>query len=469
MPSKNTEQSIEETLEEFQDFAQKLAEAPAVQGFIIGFSTETTIKGISTEKYVVVTDGGGVTHCGQTIKKLKLGARVAVVQGAVVATLKGNGLVTVAARVIKVLSKTERLVELDSVTKIVYDFDLDTEVGDQVLVASGTIITDIMSKGTTVAEEDFVPVEWESIGGLDDVKEQFLEFIVGQTEHAHLYTEYGYKVPKGILLEGPPGCGKTMIGKAAATEVAKLSGGNGKFIYVKGPEILNKYVGESERNIRNLFSDAREHHVKTGVQAIIFIDEAESVLGRRGANHTSGMDQTIVPTFLTEMDGLQASSAVVILATNMPHHLDPAVVRDGRIDRKITVGRPDESTFEKIIDINLAGTKSNTCGKKVARHLYDENRRVLEVLLDDGQTTYVTARDVLSGASAANIVEIAKTTALKRDIKAGAKKPSGVGDEDLMRAADRVLSEMKITSHQTEAERAAAAMGCSMVEYRAVA
>src|SRR5208283_4208865 len=165
--------------------------------------------------------------------------------------------------------------------------------------------------------------------------------------HKDIFAHYNKKPPKGLLLYGPPGCGKTLVGKATTNSLANIFGAkaiSSGFIYVKGPEILNMYVGESGRRIREIFQRGRKHFDKYKFPAVIFIDEAEAVLSERGTSRSSDVDKTIVPMFLSEMDGLDENHAIVMLATNRPKMLDPAVVREGRVDRHIKVSRPTVET-----------------------------------------------------------------------------------------------------------------------------
>src|SRR5204863_1375793 len=177
--------------------------------------------------------------------------------------------------------------------------------------------------------------------------------------HRDLFKRFDHHVPKGFLLYGPPGCGKTMLGKATAYNLRQqLKEQTGVdhpefFLHVKGPEILNMWVGESERQVRDLFAQCREGAID-GALAFLFIDEAESILGTRRAGRYHSILSTLVPMFCTEMDGLEPlQNVVVILASNRADLIDPAILRPGRIDRKIKVIRPDQAAAQAIYEIYL--------------------------------------------------------------------------------------------------------------------
>lgn len=271
-----------------------------------------------------------------------------------------------------------------------------------------------------------------------------IEAIEMPHNNKELFKYYNKKQIKGILLSGPPGCGKTMLGKAAANSLSDTYGKDNArtgFLYVKGPEILNQYVGNTEQTIRDMFYDAKRHKEENGYPAIIFLDEADAILATRGSRNV-GIGNTIVPQFLTEMDGLEESSAIVIIATNRPDVLDPAIVRDGRIDRKVTVTRPDVKNAAVILGMNLKRVpihkdyEVDTLAEDMAALFYSDDRFISNDKL---------LRDVVNGAMLANCVDIAVSSAIRRDMKS--KKKTGIVPEDLIAAIERIQMQSHDVKH----------------------
>jgi len=258
-------------------------------------------------------------------------------------------------------------------------------------------------------------------------------------------------VANGILVRN---CGKTMLGKATATSLAKIHGeqATGGFIYVKGPEILNRFVGNSEEAIRSMFERSREHKRQTGSPAVIFVDEAESILCKRGNDITTHIERTIVPMFLAEMDGLEDSGAVVLLATNRPDILDPAVVRDGRIDRKIKVTRPTRESAADIFRLCWRGKPTATSVDTLVRvgveELFSAKRTLYTVERKGRHYTNFTLGDVVNGAMVAGVVDRATSLALRRDI--ADKTAKGVGRADVVQAVDNTFHQSRDLGYQEE-------------------
>ncbi len=305
--------------------------------------------------------------------------------------------------------------------------------------------------------EQVPELPWEKVGGQDEARQAVRDAVELPLLHADLFKAYNHTSPKGILLYGPPGCGKTLLGKATAynltRQLREKTGSDHReyFMHVKGPEILNMWVGESERQVRELFARAREK-AKEGFLPFIFIDECESILGTRRAGRTSGILNTLVPMFCAEMDGIESlQQMVIILASNRADMIDPAILRPGRIDRKIKVSRPDRKGSEAIyriyINPNLPlepallaehGDDRQAAIDAIIAKVIDaqfstrEDNRFLEVTLRSGRREYLHRGDLVSGAIIAGIVERAKETAIKRAISS--PEPTGLNVKDFVDA-----------------------------------
>ena len=297
------------------------------------------------------------------------------------------------------------------------------------------------------------PLPWNRIGGQQEAVQAIRDSIELPYLHAHLFKRFNHPVPKGFLLYGPPGCGKTLLGKATAHNLRlQIKDQTGEdhpefFLSVKGPEILNMWLGESERQVRDLFQQCREK-ASEGHLAFLFIDEAESILGTRQAVRIgNSILSTLVPMFCTEMDGLEAlNNVVVIIASNRADLIDPAILRPGRIDRKIRVRRPDKEASREIYkiylteELPLAEKRDDMVDYIVEQHYaHADANRFLDVAYRSGRHDYLYRGDLASGAIIAAIVERAKEYAIKRSIQLIEESP--LSRQDLLDALSKEYRE----------------------------
>ena len=331
--------------------------------------------------------------------------------------------------------------------------------GDTVLMESRTGLLIEKLERPEVEElvlEEVPDVTYADVGGLDDQIEAITDAVELPYLYLELYTEHKLPAPKGILLYGPPGCGKTLIAKAVANSLAKkvaeVTGNTNTrsyFLNIKGPELLNKYVGETERQIRLVFQRAREKS-EEGVPVIVFFDEMDSLFRTRGTGISSDMESTIVPQLLAEIDGVETLKDVIVIgASNREDLIDPAILRPGRLDVKIRIERPNETAAAQIFgryltpDLPLDEGEVRTLGggdpakatqamiESTVAEMYrdDEENRFLEVTYQNGDKEVLYYRDFSSGAMIENIVRRAKKLAIKRAI---AGQGRGIRTQDLL-------------------------------------
>src|SRR5215468_1770112 len=320
-------------------------------------------------------------------------------------------------------------------------------VGDHLLYdpRSGCVIEKLpKSEAEELVLEEVPDVDYAQIGGLQRELEQVRDAVELPFLHPALFTEFKLSAPKGVLLYGPPGCGKTLIAKAVANSIAKKLGHlTGKeirsyFLHVKGPELLNKYVGESERQVREVFKKAKER-AADGNPVIVFFDEMDALFRTRGTGISSDVESTIVPQFLSEIDGVESLRNVIVIgASNRQDLIDPAVLRAGRLDVKVRVGRPDavaaKDIFSKYLSPELpfaedALRKYGPDAANVVKGIVEETvssmyaeteeNKFLEVTYAKGEREIFYFKDFSSGAMLRNIVDRAKKKAVKRAITSG--------------------------------------------------
>jgi proteasome-associated ATPase len=339
------------------------------------------------------------------------------------------------------------------------------KTGDAVLFDTRTQYAfEKMPKSTVeeVALEEIPDVTYEHIGGLDEQVEILRDAIELPYLHPEVFAEHKLMPPKGILLYGPPGCGKTLIAKAVANSLAKsIEKRTGRetaayFLNVKGPELLNKYVGETEHKIREVFKRAREK-AREDVPVVIFFDEMDSLFRMRGSGISSDMEATVVAQFLSEIDGVESLKNVIVIgASNRQDLIDPAVLRPGRLDLKVKVNRPDREAAQDIFtkyltpDLPFHQDVETRWGSDTAKIVHgliaetiegmystsDENK-FLEVTYAKGEREIFYFKDFASGAMIENIVARAKKKAVKRLIDHGER---GIKAEDVY---DAVREEFK--------------------------
>ena len=331
-------------------------------------------------------------------------------------------------------------------------------VGDNLLLdaRSGYLLEKLpKSEMEELVLEEVPDVGYENIGGLEDQIETIKDAVELPFLHPDLFAQHRLLPPKGILLYGPPGCGKTLIAKAVANSIAKkLAHMTGKevrsfFLHVKGPELLNKYVGESERQIREVFQKAKEK-AQEGMPVIVFFDEMDALFRTRGTGISSDIESTIVPQFLSEIDGVERLRNVIVIgASNRQDLIDPAILRPGRLDVKIRIDRPDQRAAKAIFSKYLlpdlpydadelakdgghSAAMLERLTEQAVEQMYSqsEENKFMEVTYANGEKEMLYFKDFVSGALIEGVVARAKKYAIKRTISTGQR---GIRGEDLLR------------------------------------
>ncbi|MGY1826018.1 MULTISPECIES: proteasome ATPase [unclassified Blastococcus] len=328
--------------------------------------------------------------------------------------------------------------------------DQPLRVGDSLLLESrsGYVYERIpKSEVEELVLEEVPDIDYADIGGLSRQIEQIRDAVELPFLHADLFREFQLRPPKGILLYGPPGCGKTLIAKAVANSLAKkvaavkgegVNQAKSYFLNIKGPELLNKYVGETERHIRLVFQRAREK-ASEGTPVIVFFDEMDSIFRTRGSGVSSDVESTIVPQLLSEIDGVEGLENVIVIgASNREDMIDPAILRPGRLDVKIKIERPDAEAARDIFSKYLVpelplhaddlaehgGNRESTIAGMIQRtvermYTESEENRFLEVTYANGDKEVLYFKDFNSGAMLQNIVDRAKKMAIKERLETG--------------------------------------------------
>jgi proteasome-associated ATPase len=452
----------------------KLTQPPSAYGTFLGYNDDGTVDVFSGGRKMRValhpelaaesgTAGGGLDRGQEVVLNESLNvvlARHAELSGEVVTlkdTLQGGSRALIVGR-----ADEERVVELaESLVGV------KLRAGDSLLMDSRTGLLLEKLPRPEVEElvlEEVPDISYADVGGLDSQIEAITDAVELPFLYRELFTEHKLPAPKGILLYGPPGCGKTLIAKAVANSLAKkvaqVSGDHearSYFLNIKGPELLNKYVGETERQIRLVFQRAREKS-EEGVPVIVFFDEMDSLFRTRGTGISSDMESTIVPQLLAEIDGVETLKNVIVIgASNREDLIDPAILRPGRLDVKIKIERPDADSAAQIFgryltsDLPLEAAEVSALGggdrektvrvmiERTVAEMYrdDEDNQFLEVTYQNGDKEIMYYKDFSSGAMIENIVRRAKKLAIKRTI---AEAGHGIRTQDLI---DSIKQEYK--------------------------
>jgi proteasome-associated ATPase len=438
-----------------------------------------TFLGATSKETAHIVVGGADYYCNVDpripLAKLKKGTRVLVNEAYVIVGDLGFETAGPVTKITEVIDKDRLRVGSEHGTQsMVLQRSADLAAsslksGDEVRVDSNYRMALEMLSSTRSHEHylDEIPeLPWEKVGGQEQALQAIKDAIELPLLHVDLFKKFQHATPKGFLLYGPPGCGKTLIGKATAYNLTRQlrertgSAMHEYFMHVKGPEILNMWVGESERMVREIFATAREKK-REGFMPFLFIDEAESILGTRRASRYSNILSTLVPMFCSEMDGIDSlNDVVIILASNRADLIDPAILRPGRIDRKIKVNRPNRAGARDIFRIYLTNElpydgalakEADNISAAVERLIErfvdwqfarrDENK-FLEITFRSGRKEMLYRSDLISGAIIASIVERAKAMAIKRSI--ASERSEGITEDDLQLAFNAEYSENDI-------------------------
>ena len=458
-----------EHIASLRDEVDKLTRAPGSYGTVVGINADQTVDVLTNGRKIRVT-----AHTDVDLDHLQLGAEVMLNDALNIVLERGidlGGEVVSLKEVLEdgiraivvVRGDDERVCELATAIR-----GMHLRSGDLLRLDSrSNLLLEKLEQPEVehLLLQEIPNISYSDIGGLDSQIEQIADAVELPFLHADLFAEHQLPAPKGILLYGPPGCGKTLIAKAVANslarKVASRTGddkGRSYFINIKGPELLNKYVGETERQIRLIFERAREKSDE-GWPVIIFFDEMDSMFRTRGTGISSDMESTIVPQLLAEIDGVEGLRNVIVIgATNREDLIDPAILRPGRLDVKIKIERPDANAARQIFaryltsDLPISQSDVESLGggdtqqavqqmvDQAVAEMYassDENR-FLEVTYQNGEKEIMYFKDFSSGAMIENIVRRAKKLAIKRLIDSGSR---GICLQDLLESIHQEFKE----------------------------